>query len=46
MSRRKAAMRIERAFKVAGAGVTHESGYPGCKPTVKYHIQQVCKGSY
>ena len=35
-ARRNAAMRIEAAFKVAGAEVTHESEYPGWKPSLKF----------
>ena len=45
-ARRNAAMRIEAAFKVAGAEVTHESEYPGWKPSLKSHILEVCKSSY
>ncbi|HIZ86437.1 MAG TPA: aminoacyl-histidine dipeptidase [Candidatus Coprenecus stercoravium] len=45
-ARRNAADRIEAAFSVAGAEVTHESEYPGWKPSLKSHILEVCKSSY
>ena len=45
-ARRNAASRIEAAFSVAGAEVTHESEYPGWKPSLKSHILEVCKASY
>ena len=45
-ARRNAASRIEAAFSVAGAKVTHESEYPGWKPSLKSHILEVCKASY
>ncbi len=45
-SRRNAASRIEAAFTVAGAEVTHESEYPGWKPSLKSHILEICKASY
>lgn len=45
-ARRNAASRIEAAFTVAGAEVTHESEYPGWKPSLKSHILEVCKASY
>lgn len=45
-ARRNAAARIESAFVLAGAEVTHESEYPGWKPSLKSHILEVCKDSY
>ena len=45
-ARRNAASRIEAAFSVAGAEVSHESEYPGWKPSLKSHILEVCKASY
>lgn len=45
-ARRYAAERIEAAFVLAGAEVTHESEYPGWKPSLKSHILEVCKSSY
>lgn len=37
---------IEAAFITAGAEVSHESEYPGWKPTLKSHILDVTSGSY
>lgn len=45
-ARRYAAERIEAAFVLAGASVTHESEYPGWKPSLKSHILEICKKSY
>ena len=45
-ARHNAALRIESAFVLAGAEVTHESEYPGWKPSLKSHILEVCKESY
>lgn len=45
-ARRYAAERIEAAFVLAGASVTHESEYPGWKPSLKSHILEICKDSY
>ena len=45
-SRRYAAERIEAGFILAGADVTHESEYPGWKPSLKSHILEICKESY
>ena len=45
-ARRQAACRIEAEFVLAGADVTHESEYPGWKPSLKSHILEVCKESY
>lgn len=45
-ARRYAAERIEAAFVLAGATVTHESEYPGWKPSLKSHILEICKDSY
>lgn len=45
-ARRYAAERIEAAFVLAGAAVTHESEYPGWKPSLKSHILEICKDSY
>ncbi len=45
-ARRYAAERVEAAFVLAGAEVTHEGEYPGWKPSLKSHILDVCKSSY
>lgn len=45
-ARRYAAERIEAEFVLAGAEVTHESEYPGWKPSLKSHILEICKASY
>lgn len=45
-ARRWAAERIEAAFLLAGAVVTHESEYPGWKPSLKSQILEICKNSY
>ncbi len=45
-ARRYAAERVEAAFVLAGAEVTHEGEYPGWKPSLKSHILEVCKKSY
>ena len=45
-ARHWAAERVEAAFLLAGAVVTHESEYPGWKPSLKSHILEVCKDSY
>ena len=45
-ARRHAAEKVEAACLVAGATVTHESEYPGWKPSLKSHILEVTKASY
>lgn len=45
-ARHHAAEKVEAAFVLAGAEVTHESEYPGWKPSLKSHILEVCKASY
>lgn len=45
-ARRFAAQRVEAAFLLAGAEVTHESEYPGWKPSLKSRILEICKESY
>ena len=46
-SERKAAgLKVEAAFRLAGAEVTHESEYPGWKPNMNSRLLEVCKDSY
>lgn len=45
-SRRYASEKIESAFRLAGAEVTHESEYPGWKPSLKSPILEISKKSY
>lgn len=45
-ARKYAAERIEAAFVLAGAEVTHESEYPGWKPSLKSKVLEICKASY
>ncbi len=41
-----ASRRVESAFRLAGATVTHESEYPGWKPRLTSPLLEVCKNSY
>ena len=45
-ARKYAAEKVEAEFVLAGAEVTHESEYPGWKPSLKSHILEICKESY
>lgn len=45
-ARRAAAAKVEAAFLLAGAEVTHESEYPGWKPNLNSKILDVCVKSY
>lgn len=45
-ARKYAAEKIEAAFLLAGAEVTHESEYPGWKPNLQSHILDVSRKSY
>lgn len=45
-ARHYASEKIESAFILSGAEVTHESEYPGWKPQLKSHILDICKASY
>ena len=44
--RRAAGLKVEAAFRLAGAEVTHESEYPGWKPDMDSPVLKVCKASY
>ena len=44
--RRAAGLKVEAAFKVAGAEVTHESEYPGWKPDMDSRLLKICVESY
>ena len=41
-----ASRRVEAAFLLAGATVTHESEYPGWKPRLSSPLLEICKNSY
>ena len=41
-----ASRRVESAFRLAGAKVTHESEYPGWKPRLTSPLLEICKTSY
>ena len=45
-SRRNPTHLIAAASSLAGAEGTHESEYPGWKPSLKSHTLEVCKASY
>lgn len=45
-ARHYAAQKVEAAFLLAGARVTHEGEYPGWKPQLKSHILDLCVHSY
>ena len=44
--RRAAGLKVEAAFRLAGAEVTHESEYPGWKPNMDSALLKVCEESY
>ena len=44
--RRAAGLKVEAAFRLAGAEVTHESEYPGWKPDMNSRLLEVCRESY
>lgn len=44
--RRAAGLKVEAAFRLAGAEVTHESEYPGWKPNMDSALLKVCVESY
>ncbi len=44
--RRAAALKVEAAFRLAGAEVSHESEYPGWKPDVNSPVLHACVESY
>lgn len=44
--RRAAAEKVEAAFRLAGAKVTHEGEYPGWKPNMSSKILSVCTEAY
>ena len=41
-----AGLKVEAAFRLAGAEVTHESEYPGWKPNMDSALLKVCEESY
>lgn len=45
-ARKFAAQRVETAFKLAGATVTHESEYPGWKPKMDSRILEITRSAY
>lgn len=45
-ARHYAAQKVEAAFLLAGARVSHEGEYPGWKPQLKSPILDLCKHSY
>lgn len=45
-ARRMAGAKVEAAFRLAGAEVTHESEYPGWQPNMNSHILEVSRAAY